>query len=45
LRLTRRREPRRIGLIGATERDVRQVMVEGESGLLAVADGVTFQPG
>ncbi len=35
---------RRIGLIGATERDVRQVMVEGQSGLLAVADGVSFQP-
>jgi phage terminase large subunit-like protein len=35
---------RRIGLIGATARDARQVMVEGESGLLAVAQGVTFQP-
>ena len=35
---------RRIGLIGATARDARQVMVEGESGLLAVAEGVTFQP-
>ena len=35
---------RRIGLIGATARDARQVMVEGESGLLAVADGLTFQP-
>jgi len=35
---------RRIGLIGATVRDARQVMVEGESGLLTVADGVTFQP-
>ena len=35
---------RRIGLIGATARDARQVMVEGESGLLAVADGVSFQP-
>jgi phage terminase large subunit-like protein len=35
---------RRIGLIGATERDARQVMVEGESGLLAVADGGSFQP-
>ena len=35
---------RRIGLIGATERDVRQVMVEGESGLLATVDGLDFQP-
>jgi phage terminase large subunit-like protein len=35
---------RRIGLIGATERDARQVMVEGESGLLAVAPGLKFEP-
>ena len=35
---------RRIGLIGATERDARQVMVEGESGLLATVDGLDFQP-
>lgn len=35
---------RRIGLIGATLRDARAVMVEGESGLLAVADGVSFEP-
>ena len=35
---------RRIGLIGATERDVRQVMVEGESGLLAVDAGAVFEP-
>jgi phage terminase large subunit-like protein len=35
---------RRIGLIGATDRDVRQVMVEGESGLLAVVEGLDFQP-
>ena len=35
---------RRIGLIGATARDARQVMVEGESGLLAAADGISFQP-
>jgi phage terminase large subunit-like protein len=39
-----RGKARRIGLIGATARDARQVMVEGESGLLAVAQGVTFQP-
>lgn len=35
---------RRIGLIGATLRDVRAVMVEGESGLLNVAEGLDFQP-
>jgi len=34
----------RIGLIGATHADARAVMVEGESGLLAVADGLTFEP-
>jgi phage terminase large subunit-like protein len=35
---------RRIGLIGATARDARQVMVESESGLLAVVHGLAFQP-
>ena len=35
---------RRIGLIGATMRDVRAVMVEGESGLLNVVEGLDFQP-
>jgi phage terminase large subunit-like protein len=35
---------RRIGLIGATAHDARQVMVEGESGLLAVVEGLCFQP-
>ncbi len=35
---------RRIGLIGATMRDVRAVMVEGESGLLNVTEGLDFQP-
>jgi phage terminase large subunit-like protein len=34
----------RIGLVGATMRDARAVMVEGESGLLGSADGVDFQP-
>lgn len=34
----------RIGLAGATMRDVRAVMVEGESGLLNVAEGVRFEP-
>jgi len=35
---------RRIGLIGATQRDVRQVMVEGESGLLALEEPPEFFP-
>lgn len=35
---------RRIGLIGATLRDARAVMVEGESGLLTVGEGLDFQP-
>jgi phage terminase large subunit-like protein len=35
---------RRIGLIGATMRDARAVMVEGESGLLRVVDGAVFEP-
>lgn len=34
----------RIGLIGATLREARQVMVEGESGLLAVDAGLLFEP-
>jgi phage terminase large subunit-like protein len=35
---------RRIGLIGATMRDARAVMVEGESGLRHVVDGAVFEP-
>jgi phage terminase large subunit-like protein len=35
---------RRVGLIGATLRDARAVMVEGESGLLGVVDGAVFEP-
>lgn len=34
----------RIGLIGATHADARAVMAEGESGLLAVVDGLVFEP-
>lgn len=34
----------RVGLIGATARDVRAVMVEGESGLLNIVEGLSFQP-
>ena len=34
----------RIGLIGATHADARAVMVEGESGLLSVAEGLVFEP-
>jgi predicted phage terminase large subunit-like protein len=35
---------RRIGLIGATMRDCRAVMVEGESGLAKVVEGAVFEP-
>ena len=35
---------RRVGLIGATFQDARSVMIEGESGLLAVAPGAEFEP-
>jgi phage terminase large subunit-like protein len=34
----------RIGLIGATHADARAVMVEGESGLLNVVEGLVFEP-
>jgi phage terminase large subunit-like protein len=34
----------RIGLIGATRADARAVMVEGQSGLLGVAEGLRFEP-
>ncbi len=34
----------RVGLIGATMRDARAVMVEGESGLLGVVEGAVFEP-
>jgi phage terminase large subunit-like protein len=37
-------QARRIGLIGATMRDTRAVMVEGTSGLLAVMPEVNFEP-
>ncbi len=35
---------RRIALIGATFNDARAVMIEGQSGLLGVARGATFEP-
>lgn len=35
---------RRIGLVGATHMDVRSVMVEGESGLLAVSPAAAYEP-
>jgi phage terminase large subunit-like protein len=38
------RTMRRIGLLGATYDDARAVMIEGESGLLAVSDGANFEP-
>ncbi|MDE2182880.1 MAG: DNA-packaging protein [Alphaproteobacteria bacterium] len=34
----------RIGLVGATYADARAVMIEGESGLLAVSPGASFEP-
>ena len=40
----RRRQMRRVGLVGASFADVRGVMLEGESGLLAVSKGAAFQP-
>jgi len=38
------RRARRVALIGATFRDARAVMIEGESGLLRVTAGATFEP-
>jgi predicted phage terminase large subunit-like protein len=35
---------RRVGLIGSTFQDARSVMIEGESGLLAVSEGAEFEP-
>jgi phage terminase large subunit-like protein len=35
---------RRIGLVGATFHDARSVMIEGESGLLRVSKGASFEP-
>ena len=35
---------RRVGLVGATFRDARAVMIEGESGLLAQVEGASFEP-
>ena len=40
----RRGTMRRVGLIGATFQDARSVMIEGESGLLQVSQGVEFEP-
>jgi len=34
----------RVGLIGATHNDARQVMIEGESGLLRVCPGTRYEP-
>ena len=34
----------RIGLIGATYDDTRAIMIEGESGLLKVSRGASFEP-
>ena len=35
---------RRIGLIGATHSDARCVMIEGESGLMRMAEGASYEP-
>jgi phage terminase large subunit-like protein len=35
---------KRIALVGATFRDARAVMIEGESGLLSVTEGAQFEP-
>ncbi len=35
---------KRIALVGATFHDARAVMIEGESGLLRVTEGATFEP-
>jgi phage terminase large subunit-like protein len=40
----RGRRARRVALLGATHADVRQVMIEGESGLLAVSEGAQYEP-
>jgi phage terminase large subunit-like protein len=40
----RRGKMRRIGLVGASHADVRAVMVEGESGLMAVSSSAHFEP-
>jgi phage terminase large subunit-like protein len=40
----RRSRMKRIALVGATFHDARAVMIEGESGLLRVTEGATFEP-
>ena len=35
---------RRAGVIGATFNDTRAVMIEGESGLMKLCDGASFEP-
>jgi hypothetical protein len=40
----RTKQMRRAGIIGATFNDARAVMVEGESGLMNLCDGATFEP-
>ena len=41
---TQRRRPVRIALVGATIEEARKVMVEGESGLLAVGERLRLRP-
>ena len=40
----RKSRMKRIALVGATFRDARAVMIEGESGLLSVTEGARFEP-
>ena len=40
----RRGVMRRVGIVGATFHDARSVMIEGESGLVSVADAARFEP-
>jgi phage terminase large subunit-like protein len=39
-----RGQMQRIALIGATHGDARSVMIEGESGLLSVAENISYEP-
>lgn len=40
----RRRRMNRVALIAATHHEARTIMIEGESGLLSVGDGATYEP-
>ena len=40
----RARRMNRVALIAATHHEARTIMIEGESGLLSVSDGATYEP-